>query len=163
MFPPLSVSLLPSSIVLARLRFCHSLWPTVAPCSWQAATSHIEEQGALETLWTPGASNKPGSKLCPTRDDLGNLEATGETTGINGSPSEEMKPPDTHHDEGVADPQRGPTVGALWDLDGLAVYRHHHGGCFAHCTSGRERAAFSMDGAWGCPPITPSTSWLNSK
>lgn len=163
MFPPLSVSLLASSRVLARLWFCHSLWPTVAPCSWQAATSHIEEQGALETLWTPGASNKPGSKLCSTRDSLGNLEATGETTGVNGSPSEEMKPPDTHHDEGVADPQRGPTVGALRDLDGLTVYRHHHGGCFTHCTSRRERAGIQRGWDLGMPTLTPFTPWLNSK
>lgn len=36
------------------------------------------------------------------------------------------------HHEGVADPQRGPPVGAGRDLNGLTVHRHHHGWGLTH-------------------------------
>lgn len=42
------------------------------PCSWEAAVLDTEEQGALETLETPGATSQDPSL---TRDELENLES----------------------------------------------------------------------------------------
>lgn len=38
------------------------------------------------------------------------------------------------HHKGIANPERGPPVGAGRDLNGLAVHGHHHGRCLAHRT-----------------------------
>lgn len=43
------------------------------------------------------------------------------------------------HDEGVANPEGGPAIGARRDLDGLAVHGHHHGWRLTHRTPADER------------------------
>lgn len=43
------------------------------------------------------------------------------------------------HHKGVADPERGPALRALRDLDGLAVHGHHHGRRLAHRTPADKR------------------------
>lgn len=40
----------------------------------------------------------------------------------------------TYHYKGVANPERVPAVGALWDHDGLTVNCYHHGWSFTHST-----------------------------
>lgn len=44
------------------------------------------------------------------------------------------------HHKGIANPERGPPVGARRDLNGLAVHGHHHGRRLAHRTPANERS-----------------------
>lgn len=43
------------------------------------------------------------------------------------------------HHKGIANPERGPPIGAWRDLNGLAVHGHHHGRCLTHRTPANKR------------------------